>query len=66
MFDSPLEWCPVRKLWAALDEERAECVRRNQCRVVNCPLARLFAEQPAQSRPRAMPPEHDPASRSGA
>ena len=63
MFDSPLQWCALRRVWVALDEECAECARRNQCGVATCPLARLFVEQLGQKRPLAVRPDYDSARR---
>ncbi len=52
MFNSPTEWCPVVREWAALDEGVAECARVHHCKVENCPLARLFVSE----KPKAFLP----------
>jgi hypothetical protein len=41
MFDFPLEWCPIRNNWVALDETFAECAHPYGCRPDRCGLAAL-------------------------
>ena len=45
MYDSPIEYCTVCKVYVALDQPQDECAVENQCGrgPGRCPLARFFA-----------------------
>lgn len=45
MYDSPIEFCPVCRVYVALDQAQAACALEQKCRrdASQCPLAALFA-----------------------
>ncbi len=42
MYDSPIAWCPIARIYVALDESQPECQARHQCGSGDCPLAARF------------------------
>jgi hypothetical protein len=44
MFNSPLEYCTVCRMYVALDQTQRECAAEHDCTPQQpCPLAHLFA-----------------------
>ena len=50
MFDSPLEWCRVYRIWVAVDGSRASCALEHGCTTSRCPLEHLFTQKPPHAR----------------
>ena len=42
MFDSPFEYCPLRRAYVLLDQTQRQCAREYCCAVLECPLVTLF------------------------
>ncbi len=54
MFNSPMQWCPVRTEWVPLDEGVVACAQAHDCKAARCPLVTQFAPpQPKELDPRA-------------
>jgi len=71
MFNSPLEFCKVCRMYVALDQSRRECAAEHLCTPQQpCPLAHLFAVHASEAlpghagdAPAARTPATTPASR---
>lgn len=44
MFDSPLHFCPVCRVYVDLDQTREECATRQHCGGQHCPLEPFFTQ----------------------